>query len=129
MGRADQVARALAEQERLQQIDAMDLDQLRDEYDEGWARVREAMRALEPVHRAYLARVARRHGSDLTAIPIEATDQGGSGWVLGLSADDMDDLRDDDTLSMLLYDLGAWLPSEDHPAQELPLDFEPRGDV
>jgi hypothetical protein len=64
-----------------------------------------------------------------TAIGIEATDQGGDGWVatgtVRLAGSDKavvtDALHDSDDLTVLLSDLGFFMSSLDHPAQELQL--------
>lgn len=116
--RAKQIAQALAEEQRLREIDGMDLAELAKRYDEGWRDVHAAMRALEPLHRAYVARVARCYDPDLTAIPVEPTDQGGPGWVYG--GDDAD-LNDDSILAMLLSDYGEFKSSDDHDAHDLQL--------
>lgn len=103
------VARALAIQRR-EQLDAA--------YEVGWNAVREARRALEPICLELIAREVRASDPTAIAVAIDATDQGGPGWVY---AGDNDALRDNDQLAMFLSDFGEFMSSEDHPAQDLQL--------
>lgn len=112
-------------------------EQLEAAYKTGWANVHALMQTLEPFLHELIARRVRAVVPDATAIAIEPTDQGGPGWVLsnaverlvtladGSTRDDVDELRDDDTLTSLLYDLGEFMSSEDHPAQDLLLPAKP----
>jgi hypothetical protein len=100
-------------------------------YDAGWQEIREAMKRLEPIHRARVSEVVRGYIPAATKLTIEATDQNHSGWVLrGVHTDEgpvdindhaLDHLNDDDGLWALLDDYGAWCPSEDNTS---PRDFE-----
>jgi hypothetical protein len=109
----------------------MDISQLDDEAKlrereiGGWQRVKEAMDALEPVVLERIMRRVRAHVADAKAIFLEPTDQG-PGWVLEstiladgspLDAEDalVDQLSDDDELTILLLDFGEFVSSEIEP--------------
>jgi hypothetical protein len=138
--REEQIRAALAQAEAERIYAIQRTEQLKAAYDTGWADVRAAMAMLEPIHLELIARRVRAHVPDATAIAIEATDQGGPGWVLtgavervvtladGSKRDDIDDLHDDDELTVLLSDLGAFMSSLDHPAQDLQLPAKPEED-
>jgi hypothetical protein len=114
--REQQIREALAEQERLRTLDALDTDNLRERYDRAWKAVQGAMQDVEPILYTLIARRVRAVEPDATCVAIEPTDQGGPGWVYG---GDLADLADDDYLAILLRDLGEFMSSEDHPAQDL----------
>lgn len=127
--REEQIRKALEQDERDRALATMSDEDLSQAYVDGWTRVREATEALEPLHHERIARAVREVVPNATAIGIEATDQGGDGWVLtgvvrladGTTTHDTDALQDDDDLSTLLSDLGFFMSSEDHPAQDLEL--------
>jgi hypothetical protein len=121
--REQQIREAMERAERERAFAIQRTDQLKAAYDVGWEQVREAMRMLEPIHLELIARRVRAVLPNATEIAIEATDQGGPGWVLRSGPDE---LYDDDELTVLLSDLGAFMSSEDHPAQDLQLPAKAR---
>lgn len=120
--REQQVREALERESYLLSLDKKDLAELRTEHKAAWEVANAALRAVEPLHNAMIARLVRKYEPAATSIAIEPTDQGGPGWVY---AGDNDDVRDDDELSMLLSDLGEFLSSEDHPAQDYDFSAKP----
>lgn len=112
--RERQIAQALKRDEFLRSLDSKSIDELRDEYKQAWEKVFAAKREVEPVLNAMIARVVRQYEPDATTIRIDENDTN-HGWSY---AGDNDDLRDDDELSSLLDDLGEFMPSDDHPAQD-----------
>lgn len=138
--RKEQMEAVLAEERYLASIDAMDAAELDEAYTAGWAAVHAAMRRLHPLHHAKIVRAVREVVPGATAIAIDATDQGGDGWVLscaverfvkledGTYRDDVDGLHDSDELTTLLSDLGFFMSSEHHPAHEYDLTTPPKED-
>lgn len=113
-------------------------DDLEKAYKLGWERLNATERTLEQLHQRMIAKTVHVHFPDAQAIAIEATDQGGPGWVFDSAVvlddgtridgsshtrygDAIDDLNDDDDLSVLLSDLGRFHSSEDHPAHDFEL--------
>lgn len=122
-----QEAARRAEAERVYAIQRT--EQLEAAYETGWENVRAIMRTLEPVLHELIAREVREFEPDAIAVWIEPTDQGGSGWVFGsvkLRDGSYDDGRhDSDALDGYLSDLGEFMSSEDHPAQDFLLPAKP----
>lgn len=96
---------------------------LEEVYKLGWERVRESYALLEPVLYEKIARAVREHVPEATALLLEATDQGGPGWVLRhvktpngpLDDERADALHDVDHLWSLLSDLGEFVSNETQP--------------
>lgn len=87
-------------------------------YDAVWAKYLAWKEESEPIVRAYITDLVRRHAPAAQRLVLETTDQGGEGltlrevqvlvgkeWVK--LTDDLDDLYDDDELSVALGDLGG----------------------
>lgn len=104
-------------------------EQLQAAYKTGWENVHALMRTLEPVLHELIAREVRKFAPDAIAVWIEPTDQGGPYWTFGsvkLPDGSYDDRRhDSDALDSYLSDLGEFMSSEDHPAQDLLLPAKP----
>lgn len=102
----------------------------------GWDRLRATTQTLEQLHLRMIAKLVRAYYPDAQAVAIEATDQGGPGWVFGGAVVledgtrvgatsrlgwDIDALRDDDDFALMLSNLGLFHSSEDNPAHDLEL--------
>lgn len=127
--REEQIRKALEQDERDRTLATMSDEDLNEAYVAGWAAIKAAKDALEPLHHERIARTVREIVPNATAIAIDATDQGGDGWVFrgSVRLDDgttisEDELHDSDDLSILLSDLGFFMPSDDNP----PHDYELR---
>lgn len=116
--REQQVRDAIAEAEAARAWALQRDEALAAAYETGWKSVNEALRMLEPINLELIARRVRAVEPAAMSVRIDATDQGGPGWVY---AGDNAALSDDDELSILLRDLGEFMSSEDHPAQDLQL--------
>lgn len=106
----------------------------------GWDRYLAWRQQMEKLMVRKIAEIVRGHVPGATAIRLDASDQGGDGWTFGGGArapnlsstysNGFPELHDDDDLSILLSDLGLFLPNSDNGTREgvFWLDLDPKED-